>query len=492
MSTTARPPGPSPQTGPEPTSPLPFRGGWATSFVPLAVFLAGCVAYFVVFKAFDLTALAMSAFVGLLAGAVLCRDYPRYWAAAVRGISSPASTTIVLILFVIGMYAELVKASGVAGGFVWLAESAGVTGAGFTVFTFLAVCAVAVSTGSSIGTMFTAFPIFFAAGLSLGAEPAVLAGAIVSGAIFGDNLAPISDTTIISSSTQRFRTRPGTADIGGVVRSRARYALVAAAVSAGLFALLGGSGGGAGTTTVLAENAAPRGLWMLLPIVAVLVVAMRTRDIFKAVTVGLVLGTATALVTGLISPADVLSVTDGAPTGFLVAGTAAIVGTVALVIGVFGIMGVLVEAGVLDRLADGLVHGRLGRTPAGAEVAIALGSTATTVLFGGVNSASMVTFGPVADEIGARVGLHPYRRSNVLDCFAMGVGCVVPFLSAFLFIGATLVGGYDVTVSAGALFAGTLYPLVLTVVMVVSIATGWGRRFEAADSTPVKVRPAAS
>jgi len=483
VSTTARPPGPRPQTGTTPTSPLRFRGGWVTSFVPLVMFLTGCVAYFVVFKAFDMTALAMSAFVGLLAGAVLCRDYPRYWNAAVRGISSPASTTIVLILFVIGMYAELVKASGVAGGFVWLADSLGVTGAGFTVFTFLAVCAVAVSTGSSIGTMFTAFPIFFAAGLSLGAEPAVLAGAIVSGAIFGDNLAPISDTTIISSSTQSYRTRPGTADIGGVVRSRARYALVAAAVSTGLFAVLGGTGGGATATTVLAENAAPRGLWMLVPIVAVLVVAMRTRDIFKAVTVGLVLGTATALAAGLISPADVLSVTDGAPTGFLVAGTAAIVGTVALVIGVFGIMGVLVEAGVLDRLA---------RTPAGAEVAIAVGSTATTVLFGGVNSASMITFGPVADEIGARVGLHPYRRSNVLDCFAMGVGCVVPFLSAFLFIGATLVGGYDVPVSAGALFAGTLYPLVLTVVMVVSIATGWGRRFEAPDSTPVKVRPTTS
>src|SRR5699024_11816066 len=90
----------------------------------------------------------------------------------------------------------------------------------------------AMATGSSIGTMFTAFPIFYPAGVLLGADPAMLAGAIVSGAIFGDNLAPISDTTIISASTQRYRHRDGSADIGGVVTSRARYALVAALLAA--------------------------------------------------------------------------------------------------------------------------------------------------------------------------------------------------------------------------------------------------------------------
>ncbi|WP_432543385.1 Na+/H+ antiporter NhaC family protein [Kineococcus sp. SYSU DK002] len=489
MSATAHPtatPGSTPAT-----APLRFAGGWTLSFVPLVVFLAGCVTYFVVFKAFDLSALAMAAFVGLLAGSVACRENPRYWDAAVRGISSPASVTIVLILFVIGMYSELVKTSGVAGGFAWLAETLGITGAGFTVFTFLAVCTVAVSTGSSIGTMFTAFPVFFAAGPAVGAEPAVLAGAIVSGAIFGDNLAPVSDTTIISASTQSFRTRPGTADVGGVVRSRAPYALVAAAFSTVVFALLGGAADGAARAPELAGAGAPRGLWMLLPVVAVLVVAVRTRDIFRAVAVGLVLGTLTALAAGLISPAQVLSVSEGAPAGYLVTGTTAVLGTVALVIGVFGVMGVLVEAGVLDRLTSALRSGRLGRTPAGAEVAIAVGSTVTTVLFGGVNSASMIAFGPVADEIGGRAGLHPYRRSNVLDCFAMGLGCVVPFLSAFLFIGATLVEGNGAPVSAGALFAGTVYPLALTAVMAVCVLTGWGRRFEAAGGAAVKQRPVA-
>lgn len=467
--------------------PLRFRGGWAASFVPLLVFLATCVAFFVVFKAFDMTALSMGAFVGLLVGAVLCRDYKAYWDAVLRGFASPAATTIILILFVIGMYSELVKVSQLSSGFVWLAEDLGVGGTTFTVFTFLAVCAVSMSTGSSIGTMFTAFPIFFAAGIALGANPAVLAGAIISGSIFGDNLAPISDTTIVSASTQRFRTKSGTADIGGVVSSRARYSLVAAGVSAIIFGVFGSAADGASAATAHAGNASPLGLWMLVPVGIMLAVAIVTRDIFKAITVGLVLGTGTALITGLITWSDVIAVKGNTPSGYLVTGVQSIIGTVALVIGVFGIMGVLREAGILERLTGALIRSRLGRTPAGAETAIALGSSAFTVLFGGVNSASMITFGPVADEIGARVGLHPYRRANVMDGFAMGVSCVVPFLSAFLFIGAILTAGYHIKpISAGALFLGTVYPLALTVVMGIAIATGWGRRFEAPDSTPSK------
>ncbi|KQW06210.1 sodium:proton antiporter [Leifsonia sp. Root4] len=470
---------------------LTFRGGWLMAFIPIAVFLSLCVLFFVVFKAFDMTALAMSGIVALLIGAVFARNYGAFWDAVMRGIGSPTSVSIVVILLVIGMFSELVKATNVSGGFVWIGTSIGIGGGGFTLFAFLTVCVVAMATGSSIGTMFTAFPIFYPAGVLLGADPALLAGAIVSGAIFGDNLAPISDTTIISSSTQRFRRKAGVADIAGVVSSRARYALTAAGISAVLFAIFGGNGtpqGGA--DAILEASANPTALIMLVPITIMLVVAFLTRDIFKAVSVGLVLGTITGLLAGLIVPSDVLGVTDGAPTGFLVGGVASMLGTVALVISVFGIMGVLTAAGVLDRVVDALVRGKLARTPRGAEAAIAIGASATTVLFGGVNSASMMTFGPVADEIGSRMNLHPYRRSNIMDCFAMGISCVVPFLSAFLFIAALLTSGYDgvPALSTTQIFLGALYPLVLTAVMIIAIVTGWGRRFEGPDGSVSRTR----
>src|SRR5690606_42144611 len=71
-------------------------------------------------------------------------------------------------------------------------------------------------------SLLDALPI--SAGVVLGAHPALLLGAIYSGARFGDNIAPISDMTIASVTTQ------GT-ELGDVVRSRLKYAVVAAAVS---------------------------------------------------------------------------------------------------------------------------------------------------------------------------------------------------------------------------------------------------------------------
>ncbi len=468
---------------------LRFRGGLAMAFVPPAIFMLMCVLYFIVFKAFDMTALAMGGFVSLLIGALFARNYGKFWEQVLKGIGSETSVAIVIILFLVGMISAMIKTTGVADGFVWLAQDIGLSAGYYTFFVFIAVGVVAMATGSSIGTMFTAFPIFYAAGLTIGAPPALLAGAILSAAILGDNLAPISDTTIISSSSQRFRTKNAVADIGGVVRHRARYALTAAAISALLFLVIGQSMT-ADTAVVSQFNAAasPLPLLMLIPVAIMLIVSVVSRDICMAVTVGLVLGSLTGLATGLLTPSMIMGVNEGTPIGFLYDGVNSMLGTVALVISVFGIMGVLRGAGVMELMVDKITSGRLAATPRGVETAIGLGVTATTLLFGGVNSAAMLTFGPVADELGARVGLHPYRRANVLDCFALGLASVVPVLSAYLFIGALLTSGYEGTpaLSTFDLFPVTLYPLVLTAIMVVSVITGWGRTFEAADGSAVK------
>lgn len=345
---------------------LDFRGGRALAFVPVVVFLGFCVVFFVVFKAFDMTALATGGVVALLVGALVAKSYGSYWSAVTRGIGSPTAVTIVMILFCVGMMSALIKATNVSGGFVWLADLLGVRGGTFTLFTFVAVCIISMSTASSIGTMFTAFPIFYPAGVLLGAQPALLAAAIISGAIFGDNVAPISDTTVISSSTQTFRRKAGTADIAGVVRNRARFAFTTAGLAAIGFFLLGSSGhatGSAHSQQLLEHASNPRALVMLIPVALMLTVALLTRDIFKAVTVGLGTGIITGLASGLLTLSGIIGVTDGAPTGFLVQGVSNMLSVIALVVAVFGIMGVLTAAGVLDWLVSALTNGRLSRTP---------------------------------------------------------------------------------------------------------------------------------
>lgn len=468
---------------------LEFRGGWAMDFLPVVIFLFFCILYFVVFKAFEMYALAMGAFVGLLVGAMFVKkgQYDRFWEAVYEGAKEAVS--IGILLLIIGMFASMIKAADISSGFVWLADYFHVSGGLFTAFTFFAVCVIATATGSSLGTMFTCFPIFYPAGILLGSNAPVLAGAIVGGAIFGDNLAPISDTTIISAGTQEYRNRPGTADVGGCVSTRLKYSLVAATLSFVLFWAFGGGGtAGTGGEEILAGNMNPSTLIMLIPVAVMLVLAVKTRNIYKAITAGILLGTVIGLASRLLTFADVISIQDGVPAGFLTDGISGMMATVVLVLSVYGIMGVLTAAGVLDRIAEVILQGRLGKSARGAEVAMMLGISVTTLIFGGVTSASMATFGKIQNEIGKRAGLHPYRRANLLDGFANAIVLNVPFLSVFVFIGTSLTEGYDmaapltVTQVGGSMF----YSMMLFLVLLFSVITGWGRDFEGENGEPVR------
>lgn len=346
-------------------------------------------------------ALAMGAFVGLLAGGLFVKKghYDRFWDAVHKGADE--AVPIGILLLIIGMFAEMIKTANLSSGFVWLADSFHVKGGLFTAFTFFAVCVIATATGSSLGTMFTCFPIFYPAGILLGSSAPVLAGAIVGGAIFGDNLAPISDTTIISAGTQEYTKKPGTADVGGCVATRLKYSLTAGSISFVLFWVFGGGGtGGNGGEKLLAENMDPSTLIMLIPVVVMLAVAVKSRNIYKAITVGLVLGSVLGVASGILKFSDILSISDGAPAGFLTSGISSMMATVVLVLSVYGIMGVLTAAGVMDRIADGILRSRLGKTVRGAEIAMMLGISLTTLIFGGVTSASMATFGKIQNEIG--------------------------------------------------------------------------------------------
>ena len=455
------------------TERLEFRGGMFMSLIPVAIYVFFCVVLFIFFKAFNMEALAVGGFLALLFGGLLAKDYGKFWDSALKGISSITSVSVVVILLLVGMFSQLIKLCGLSNGFVWLANSIGIKGGLFVAFTFIAACVVSTATGSSIGTMFIAFPIFYPAGLILGAAPMWMAGSIVSGAIFGDNLAPISDTTIASASTQQFKDgRP--ADIGGVVSSRLKYSLVGATIAAIIYAVCGGMGGTyqGGQIDALAN---PVTLVMLIPVVIMLFVATKTRNIFAGILVGLTLGTATGLIAGLFPFSAVFAndAANNAATGFLIDGVNGILPTCALVISVFGIMGVLTDAGTLDYLADAILNSKMAKTDAGAELACVAGISLTTIIFGGVTSASILTFGPILNKIGAAKNIHPYRRANLLDGIANSLPAIIPFMSVFVFIGAALTGLSPVDVAIGSVYATILF-----FVYVIACVTGWGRDYE--------------
>lgn len=470
---------------------LAFRGGLIMVLIAPVFFIAAATYNLAFLHVYDMSALVAGGIAGLIMNAFFARSYADYWKAVLKGAGSPDAANLILILLVVSLVSSLLSVTGVSSGFIWLAGQIGLNGALFVPITFALACLMAVSTGTSLGTLFAVFPIFYPAGVELGSSPVLMAGAILSGALFGDNLAPISDSTIVSAMTQRYRRRSGTAEVGDVVRARFRYAGLSAVITFVLFTVTSLISGVEGAAVTDASEAGPRGLWMLIAVAVLILVAIWKRNIFLAVSTGLAVGVLVGLVAGTLTWPMIMSAGENnSANGFLAAGVAGMLPLIGVSIVVFAIIGTFRESGLFTVLILWIEDRGLTGSPAKAELSIFGGSILTTGLFASVNGPAMLLFGPVADEVGAAANLHPTRRANVMDCGALGLGSVMPVISTFLLISSQLTQGTGETISALAVFGASFYPLVLTVVMFVAIVTGWGRSFEGRDGVEVWAREA--
>lgn len=460
-----------------------FRGGRLCAWIPLAGFVCFAVVFLSVLHVYEMSALVLGAFASLILGSFFVgpKHYGRYWEGVYDGMRS--GVPILAIQMVVGMFAALIQACGVSSGFVWLSQTLGMHGSAFTAFTFLAACVIATATGTSLGTMFVSFPVFYPSGVMMGADPAMIAGAIVSGAIFGDHVAPVSDTTIVSASTQHYASTGEASDIGGCVVTRMKYALIAAAISFMGYLTISGQGGGADAAAGLSASEAgdPITLVMLAVVVFMLVIAVMTRDILKAISWGLVVGTVVSLLSGILVPADILAIEDGAPAGFLIDGIESMMPVAMLTICIYGISGVLMASGELEAMVSGICASRFCKTQRGTEMVIMFGISLTTLALCGITTPAIALFGAMEDDLGKRAGLHPYRRANLLDGFANGIVLVVPYMSALVLIASTLTAGYAGVpqLAPEQISGGMLYCYLITIVLFISVVTGWGRLIEA-------------
>ena len=153
--------------------------------------------------------LILAAMAGLSLGMVFVRDFAHYSERIFTLMANRTAAVAVICWLWAGAFAGVLGASGLVEAIVWIGWKLGLTGSLFTMLVFLLAALFAVSTGTGMGTIVGFTPIMYPAGIVLGGDAAVLMGAILSGAAFGDNLAPISDTTIVSATTQE--TAPVTA-----------------------------------------------------------------------------------------------------------------------------------------------------------------------------------------------------------------------------------------------------------------------------------------
>lgn len=460
------------------TETIPFFFGPATLLIPFLLFAAASVYLFVFLKVFDLMALAGAGLAALVSGALLTRSPRAYWKAVLEGAASELTATVLLLLMAAGVFSAMMKAAGLAQALALLTGGA-IAGTPFLTPAVFLICAVlATATGSSISTILAASPIFLPFGAALGCDVPMLAGAILSGAIFGDNLAPVSDVAIISAMTQSDNTgRP--IDLGEVVRTRFPFAMAALIITLPFYFF--GSAGSAQTVQVF-EDANLMSLVMIIPVALLIYVAIRSKDALHAVTLATVTGLVLGLLTGILTPAQIVSVKDGAISGVITGGIANVSGIMLMCLALFGFTGVIHRTGLADAAENFL--GREAASPRSAETLLAVVTVLISAALAAVTSVAVALAGQLADRL-LRDRIDPYRRAYLLAGFANSLPVILPF-SAFSLITLSAASSLgDASLTPFTLMTATYYPVALFVVFTLSIVTGIGRpKAQASETNP--------
>ncbi len=451
---------------PRADTPLTFYGGLAGALLPLALFLAGVV-WLGLSGAPDERGFWPVLVAALALGLILARDRTAYAETLIQGMSQPIVMIMIMAWSLAGILASLMNASGFVEALVWAARQAGVEGGGFAVASFLIACLVSTSTGTSLGTLILCSPLLYPAGGALGTDPAILIGAILGGATFGDNVSPVSDTTIASALTQE-------ADIRGVVWSRLRYALPAAAVAMVAYGILGG---GEGSDAEAAVVGSPVGLPMLAAPAVTIALLLRGRHLLHGLFGGILTATGLGLVLGLIQPSQLLriDVENYVARSLFVDGIERGLGVSIFTILLMGLIAGFEATGAMERL----VHfaGERIRSPAGAEWWIFI-AVSVAVLLTTHPTVAILAVGPLALATGRRFGIDQYRRSNLLDVTVCTYPFTLPYFIPAILAASTTVGAEDFGMPRLSPFTAGIYNFhswALLVVIVVAIATGYGR-----------------
>lgn len=446
-------------------------GGPLMAFAP-ALVLVGVLAWLSLAERASISGFWVGGWAAVVVGLVLTTTKRTFTDSIIRGLSDKTGAVIITAFIFAGVFGKLLAGGGLVSGLLWFGLETGLHGAQFVVLTFLLACLFAAGTGTSVGTVIAMVPVLYPTGVFLGADPAMLALAVIAGGAFGDNIAPISDTTISSAYTAK-------AEMGDVVRSRLPLALISAAIAVVVFAIFGG--GGQETARQVPVDATPLGLVMIIPFAVVIFLALRRQHIISALTWGSLATIALGFATGLMKPGEVFSIPGerGESTGLIEDGIAGVTGAVVLVLFILALAQVLADSGLMGRILARLEK-RAAKGVRSAELIIA-GITMLFTVPLGANAPAILLVGPTLGRpLGRAHNLAPARIANLMDCSANTVFYMLPWHNAVIVWYATvLVTANDLGLPAPSIGTAALNPYswALIGVLLVSILTGWNRKY---------------
>lgn len=280
---------------------------------------------------------------------------------------------------------------------------------------FIIACFISVSMGTSMGTIAALASIAGGISEKTGFSMAVCIAAVVCGAMFGDNLSMISDTTIAAVKTQG-------CEMKDKFKVNFLIVLPAAVLTIFFFWLIT-----AGVSYEI-EGGLDYNFLEVLPYIFVLVGALVGINVFLVLVGGIVMSLAVGLWTGNIALSEIFTVVgDGVVSMYDITVISIIVACIVSLVRANG--GILFILNLIRRR----IRGKKGAQAGIAALAL------TVDLCTANNTVAIVMAGPIAKEISEEFGVKPKRAASLLDMFtSVGQG-LIPY-GAQLLSAAALTG----------------------------------------------------
>jgi Na+/H+ antiporter NhaC len=282
---------------------------------------------------------------------------------------------------------------------------------------FLIAGFLSLAIGTSMGTIAAVAPVALGVSDAAGIDRALVIGAVIGGATFGDNLSVISDTAIAAARTQGCSVRDK-------FRENLKIALPAAALTLIVLAVVGDA-----SPVVQMEQSSA---WLVLPYVLVLVLAVIGLDVLVVLSIGLVV----AGLSGYFIGQD-YGVADFGND--IYAGFESVVEITLLALFIGGLGALIKASGGLAWLAaqiSRIARGNTGRRTG--EWSIAALASVTDV-FTANNTVAILISGSVARDIAERHDVPRARAASLLDIFVCSVQSLLPY-GAQILLAASLAG----------------------------------------------------
>ncbi|MFS1973699.1 Na+/H+ antiporter NhaC family protein [Vibrio splendidus] len=363
------------------------------------------------------------------------------------GVGHKDIIAMCMIYLLAGAFAAVAKASGGVDATVNLGLSAIPTSM-ILPGIFLISAFIATAMGTSMGTIAAVAPVALGIADSAGMSIPLTAGVVLSGAMFGDNLSIISDTTIAATRSQGCEMRDK-------FKENIRIALPAALIAIVIFAF--------NSTATQVSETGPIEWLKVLPYITILILAVSGMNVFVVLTIGILLAGGVSL-----GSVENYGMTDYAQDIYAGFGNMQEIFLLSMLIG--GLSELMRRQGglaFLTNLVSGVIrafgssHSKQANGRA-SELGIA-GLVSMVNLCTANNTVAIIVSGSVARQLAEENNVSPRRSASLLDIFSCVIQGVLPYGAQVLLLGSVF------NLSPLDIVANSYYCFALAIVAVVAV-----------------------